>query len=77
MRVKVTGSPPAGAPETLIVTVTVTVEVLAPSARMLDGLRLTATVFGTGVCVIEVMPLLPDWASVAVTVQTPGVIEAV
>jgi hypothetical protein len=44
---------------------------------MLDGVRVTVTPFGTTVCVIDTAAPLPDWASVALIVQTPGTVEAV
>jgi hypothetical protein len=46
---KLTTSPCTGVPPTPVVTVAVIVEVLEPSARMLDGLAETAMLFGTAV----------------------------
>lgn len=61
------------------VTVTVTVDVLLPSAGMDDGLADTLTVNGAGVglwtwvMTVEPLPPVPD--SVAVMVQKPTVVD--
>jgi hypothetical protein len=66
-----------GVPSTPLVTVALTLEVVAPSAGMLDGVAVTAMLFGTAVWVTPAEPLLPPLTSVAVTVQTPAVVEDV
>jgi hypothetical protein len=75
--VKVTTSPaPTGVPLE-VVTVAVTVELLEPPAAMVEGLAVTATVFGGAVCWITTVPAVAPLASVAVTVHCPCVVDAV
>jgi hypothetical protein len=57
--------------------VTVTVDVVTPSAGTLNRLAVTVTKLARAVCVIGTEVPLPDWASVSVMVQAPGVMEAV
>jgi hypothetical protein len=59
-----------------VFTITVTVEVVVPLAAIVEGAAMTVTMLGTAVWLIWVIALLPDWASVAVIVQEPGVREA-
>jgi hypothetical protein len=76
--VNVTTSPAAtGAPLAPFVTVAVTVEVAVPLAGTVDGLAVTAMLFGTAVCTTPVFPDPFEIASVAVTVQVPAVVDAV
>jgi len=76
--VNLTESPVTGPPLD-VVTVAVTVEVVAPSAGMLAGLAVTAIAAGTpppaAVWVMVTVPLPPVLASLAVMVQNPGVVE--
>lgn len=72
-RVSTTGSDEIAAPAT----VTVTVEVLLPSAATLTGLvfkLIVLTAGGLEVCVTGAVALLPVPASVAVTKQNPIVV---
>jgi hypothetical protein len=75
--VKVTESGLMAVPSTPLVTVALTLEVVAPSAGMLDGVAVTAMLWGTAVWATPAEPVLPALTSVAVTVQVPGVVEAV
>jgi hypothetical protein len=61
------------APDT---TVTVTVDVVIPLAGTLGGFTVTLTRLETAVWVIATELPLPDWASVTLIVQAPGVMEA-
>jgi hypothetical protein len=79
LSVNVTASPdtavaPVASP---VMTVAVTVVVLAPSAGVENGLGVRAIVFGAFVCVMTVDPFKPPFDSVTVTVQMPVVTEDV
>jgi hypothetical protein len=58
-------------------TVAVNVEVLVPLAATVDAVDDTLTEFGGDDCVIRAVPLPPLFASVAVIVQVPTVLDAV
>lgn len=75
--VNVTESGLIAEPSTPLVTVALTLEVVAPSAGRLDGVAVTAMLFGTAVWATPAEPELPPLTSVAVIVQVPGVVEAV
>ena len=73
----VTESGLMGEPSTPLVTVALTLDVVAPSAGMLDGVAVAAMLCGTAICAMAAVLELPPLTSVAVTVQAPGVVEAV
>jgi hypothetical protein len=77
VRVKVTVSPTTLALVTPFFTFAVTTEVSAPLAATLVFVAVTATTFGTAVCVMVAELLRPPLDSVAVTVQVPTVVVAV
>jgi hypothetical protein len=61
-----------------VITVAVTVRWVVPSdGTPFDAVNVTVTVLTTTVCVIVVLAVRPRLASVAVTVQVPGVLLAV
>jgi hypothetical protein len=68
----VTESPATDGP----VTVAVIELVVMPFPVMADGLAVTATLFTIGFTVIGVLPVFPEFDSVAVTVQVPAAMPA-